>query len=86
LQGDLIFSYTADSIAGLMVERARDGLVVQGVFEAQNAGGSGAEFYTLKSGGVDVLEDGNCYIMANDGRSVQLPAVGPGKMQMQNAE
>jgi phosphatidylserine/phosphatidylglycerophosphate/cardiolipin synthase-like enzyme len=33
------------------------------VFEKQNASGSGAEFAKLTSGGVDVLEDGNCYIL-----------------------
>jgi phosphatidylserine/phosphatidylglycerophosphate/cardiolipin synthase-like enzyme len=36
---------------------------VRGVFESQNAGGSGADFNRLKQGGVDVLEDGNCSIL-----------------------
>jgi len=35
----------------------------RGVFERNNAGGSGADFGRLRKGGVDVLEDGNCYIL-----------------------
>jgi len=59
----MTFSYTADAIADAMVAQAAAGRTVQGVFEKQNASGSGAEFGKLKSGGVDVLEDGNCYIL-----------------------
>jgi phosphatidylserine/phosphatidylglycerophosphate/cardiolipin synthase-like enzyme len=59
----LAFSYTADDIASTMIAQKQAGLVVQGVFEKQNASGSGAEYAKLKSGGVDVLEDGNCYIL-----------------------
>ena len=59
----LTFSYTADTISDAMVAKLKAGLVVRGVFERQNAGGSGADFNRLKQGGVDVLEDGNCYIL-----------------------
>jgi phosphatidylserine/phosphatidylglycerophosphate/cardiolipin synthase-like enzyme len=59
----MAFSYTASSIADAMVAKVEAGLPVRGVFEAQNAGGSGAAFSRLKQGGVDVLEDGNCYIL-----------------------
>jgi phosphatidylserine/phosphatidylglycerophosphate/cardiolipin synthase-like enzyme len=59
----LAFSYTADDIATTMIARKQAGLVVQGVFEKQNASGSDAEYAKLKSGGVDVLEDSNCYIL-----------------------
>jgi phosphatidylserine/phosphatidylglycerophosphate/cardiolipin synthase-like enzyme len=59
----MAFSYTADDIASAMSAQKQAGLVVQGVFEKQNAAGSGAEFSKLKSGGVDVLMDGNCYIL-----------------------
>jgi phosphatidylserine/phosphatidylglycerophosphate/cardiolipin synthase-like enzyme len=59
----MAFSYTADAIADAMVAKVKAGLVVRGVFESQNAGGSGADFTRLKQGGVDVLEDGNCYIL-----------------------
>ena len=59
----MAFSYTADDIASAMIAQAKAGLVVQGVFERQNATGTGADFAKLKSGGVDVLQDGNCYIL-----------------------
>ena len=59
----MTFSYTADTIADAMVAQAKAGLPVRGVFEAQNARGTGADFNRLQQGGVDVLEDGNCYIL-----------------------
>jgi phosphatidylserine/phosphatidylglycerophosphate/cardiolipin synthase-like enzyme len=59
----MAFSFTANTIADAMVAQAKAGLPVRGVFEAQNAGGSGAAFTRLKQGGVDVLQDGNCYIL-----------------------
>ena len=59
----MTFSYTADTISDAMIAKVKAGLVVRGVFERQNAGGSGADFGRLKQGGVDVLEDGNCYIL-----------------------
>jgi phosphatidylserine/phosphatidylglycerophosphate/cardiolipin synthase-like enzyme len=59
----MTFSYTADDIANAMIAKAKAGLVVQGVFERQNASGTGSEYSKLKSGGVDVLHDGNCYIL-----------------------
>jgi phosphatidylserine/phosphatidylglycerophosphate/cardiolipin synthase-like enzyme len=59
----MTFSYTADDISDAMIAKVKTGLLVRGVFESQNAGGSGADFSRLKQGGVDVLEDGNCYIL-----------------------
>jgi len=59
----MAFSYTSSAVADAMVAQAKDGMLVRGVFEAQNAGGTGAAFNRLKQGGVDVLEDGNCYIL-----------------------
>jgi phosphatidylserine/phosphatidylglycerophosphate/cardiolipin synthase-like enzyme len=59
----MTFSYTADPISDAMIAKLKARLVVRGVFESQNAGGSGADFGRLKAGGVDVLEDGNCYIL-----------------------
>lgn len=59
----MAFSYTADAIADAMIAGKRAGLTVRGVFESNNAGGAGADFGRLKAGGVDVLEDGNCYVM-----------------------
>jgi phosphatidylserine/phosphatidylglycerophosphate/cardiolipin synthase-like enzyme len=59
----MTFSYTEDKISDAMVAKRKAGLVVRGVFERQNAGGSGADFNRLQQGGVDVLQDGNCYIL-----------------------
>jgi phosphatidylserine/phosphatidylglycerophosphate/cardiolipin synthase-like enzyme len=59
----MAFSFTANAIADAMVAKVKAGLPVRGVFESQNAGGSGAAFNRLRQGGVDVLEDGNCYIL-----------------------
>jgi phosphatidylserine/phosphatidylglycerophosphate/cardiolipin synthase-like enzyme len=59
----MTFSYTADDIANTMIAKAKAGLVVQGVFERQNATGTGSEYAKLKSSGVNVLHDGNCYIL-----------------------
>lgn len=59
----MTFSYTSDPIADAMLAKEKAGLKVQGVFEAQNASGTGSEFAKLKRGDIDVLEDGNCYIL-----------------------
>jgi phosphatidylserine/phosphatidylglycerophosphate/cardiolipin synthase-like enzyme len=59
----LTFSYTSSAIADAMVAQVQAGLPVQGVFESQNAGGTGSAFNRLRQGGVDVLQDGNCYIL-----------------------
>jgi phosphatidylserine/phosphatidylglycerophosphate/cardiolipin synthase-like enzyme len=59
----MTFSFTSDSVAEVMLQKQAAGLQVQGVFESQNANGTGAEFKRLQSGGVHVLTDGNCYIM-----------------------
>jgi phosphatidylserine/phosphatidylglycerophosphate/cardiolipin synthase-like enzyme len=59
----MTFSYTAAPIADAMIAKREAGLLVRGVFERQNASGTGAKFQQLRAGGVDVLEDGNCYIL-----------------------
>src|SRR5215212_10678860 len=59
----MAFSYTSSAIADAMVAQVQAGLPVHGVFESQNAGGTGSAFGRLRQGGVDVLEDGNCYIL-----------------------
>jgi phosphatidylserine/phosphatidylglycerophosphate/cardiolipin synthase-like enzyme len=59
----MTFSYTASALADAMVAQAQAGMPVRGVFEAQNATGTGSAFSRLQQGGVDVLEDGNCYIL-----------------------
>ncbi len=59
----MAFSFTTPEIAQAMLDRHADGVLVQGVYEQRNAGGIGAEFENLQSGGIDVLVDGNCYTM-----------------------
>jgi phosphatidylserine/phosphatidylglycerophosphate/cardiolipin synthase-like enzyme len=59
----MAFSFTSDDIAGAMVDHRREGLSVRGVMERQNVSGTGAVFQQLERGGVEVLEDGNCYIL-----------------------
>jgi phosphatidylserine/phosphatidylglycerophosphate/cardiolipin synthase-like enzyme len=59
----MAFSYTANSIADAMVAQTQAGMPVRGVFESQNAGGTGSAFSRLRQGGVDVLQDGSCYIL-----------------------
>jgi phosphatidylserine/phosphatidylglycerophosphate/cardiolipin synthase-like enzyme len=59
----MAFSFTSAPIADALVAKLRAGLSVRGVFESQNASGSGATFGRLRQAGVDVLEDGNCYIL-----------------------
>jgi phosphatidylserine/phosphatidylglycerophosphate/cardiolipin synthase-like enzyme len=59
----MAFSYTSSAIADAMVAQAQAGMPVRGVFEAQNAGGTGSAFGRLRQGGVNVLQDGNCSIL-----------------------
>jgi phosphatidylserine/phosphatidylglycerophosphate/cardiolipin synthase-like enzyme len=59
----MTFSYTSDEIADAMIAQKEAGLVVQGVFDRQSANGTGAEFQKLRASGIDVLIDGNCYIL-----------------------
>jgi phosphatidylserine/phosphatidylglycerophosphate/cardiolipin synthase-like enzyme len=59
----MAFSYTADPIVDAMIAQSRAGLLVRGVVETQNATGSRAAYPRLRAAGVDVLLDGNCYIM-----------------------
>jgi phosphatidylserine/phosphatidylglycerophosphate/cardiolipin synthase-like enzyme len=71
----LAFSFTSDPIAKAVVAAYRRGIRVRGVIESKSARGSGAELGTFEDAGVDVLEDGNCYLMHHkvfviDGRRV----------------
>lgn len=59
----MTFSFTEDSIAQVMIDKKNAGLSVKGVFEKRNANSSGSELPTLRSAGLDVREDGNCYTM-----------------------
>ncbi len=59
----LTFSFTADPIADAMIARHQAGLPVRGVFEKTNSRGTGAEYDKLVDAGIDVVRDGNCYVL-----------------------
>lgn len=59
----MAFSYTDDAIGQAMIDAHNRGVSVAGVMERQNAKGTGSEFALLEEQGVDILADGNCYIM-----------------------
>jgi phosphatidylserine/phosphatidylglycerophosphate/cardiolipin synthase-like enzyme len=55
----MAFSFTDDDVARVLLEKARAGVVVRGVFETRNAEGTGSEYSVLKKGGLDIRLDGN---------------------------
>lgn len=59
----MAFSFTDDQIGQVLVEKARSGLIVQGVFEKRNSGSEFSEYNRLQRAGLDVLTDANPYIM-----------------------
>jgi len=59
----MAFSYTDDAIGAAMIDAHQRGVEVEGVFERQNAKGTGAEYENLRDAGLPVEVDGNCYIM-----------------------
>jgi phosphatidylserine/phosphatidylglycerophosphate/cardiolipin synthase-like enzyme len=59
----MAFTFTSDEIADAMLERARAGVVVQGVIEERNAEGEYSDYERLRAEVHDVLPDGNPYIM-----------------------
>lgn len=59
----MAFIFTSDEIADAMLERARAGVVVQGVIEDRNAEREYSEYERLRAEVHDVLPDGNPYIM-----------------------
>jgi phosphatidylserine/phosphatidylglycerophosphate/cardiolipin synthase-like enzyme len=59
----IAFSYTDKAISQAMIAAHKRNLFVQGVMENQNVKGTGSAWPALESAGVDILKDGNCYIM-----------------------
>ena len=59
----LAFAFTEDTLRKLIVEKRKAGLIVQGVMDARNASGVGAELASLRRAKIDVLMDGNPYAM-----------------------
>jgi len=57
------FVLTDNDIAKAIVARHRAGVHVAGVIESRNAGDTGSDFEALRQAGVDVLADGNPYLL-----------------------
>lgn len=57
------FTFTDTGMADVLKAKNKEGVAVQGVFESRNNTQLGAEFAGLKRDKVDILEDGNCYIL-----------------------
>lgn len=57
------FSFTSDSIGDHVLAAAGRSVRVRGVMETTQAGGSGSEYETLRSAGLDVRLDGNPFNM-----------------------
>ena len=71
----LAFSFTHDGIGAAMIERARAGVKVRGVFETTGSQTQFSEFGPMKRAGLEVYTDGNPYVMHHkvivlDGRTV----------------
>lgn len=59
----MAFSYTDPAIANAMIRAHKRGVAVHGVMEKQNTRGTGSVFEKLQRAKVDIIADGNCYIM-----------------------
>jgi len=71
----LAFSFTSKPIGDALIERARAGVQVAGVFETTGSQTESSQFAPLKRAKIDVLTDGNPYVMHHkvfvvDGRTV----------------
>jgi phosphatidylserine/phosphatidylglycerophosphate/cardiolipin synthase-like enzyme len=59
----LAYSFTDDRIGQAMLERAKAGVTVAGVFESRGAETEYGEYPAMKKAGLDVWLDGNPYVM-----------------------
>ncbi len=59
----MAFTFTDDDIAQAIIDRHRTGLPVSGIVEARSTEDTGSDFGAFRTAGVDVLEDGNPYIL-----------------------
>jgi phosphatidylserine/phosphatidylglycerophosphate/cardiolipin synthase-like enzyme len=71
----LAFSFTSDALGDAVIERANAGVAVAGVFETTGSETRFSEYGRMKRAGLDVLQDGNPYVMHHkvfiiDGRKV----------------
>ena len=61
----LAFTFTDDDLAAAIVDRYRHGVEVAGVIESRNINNAGSDYEAMKAAGINVLPDGNPYIMHN---------------------
>jgi len=71
----MAFAFTDEQIGAAVLERARGGVIVRGVFETTNADASASQYSKLKRAGLDVRLDGNPFLMHHkvfimDGKTV----------------
>jgi len=71
----LAFSFTHDGIGDAVIARAKAGMQVAGVFETTGSETKFSEYGKMKQAGLNVLQDGNPYVMHHkvliiDGREV----------------
>jgi phosphatidylserine/phosphatidylglycerophosphate/cardiolipin synthase-like enzyme len=71
----MAFSFTHDGIGAAVIERAKAGVNVRGVFETTGSQTQFSEFGPMKRAGLEVYTDGNPYVMHHkvfvlDGRTV----------------
>lgn len=59
----LAFSFTHDGIGNAMLDKAKAGVKVAGVFETTGSGTTFSEYGKLKRANLDVYTDGNPYVM-----------------------
>ncbi len=59
----LAFSFTDDAIGNAIIERAKAGVKVAGVFENTGSETRFSEFGPMKQAGLEVYQDGNPYVM-----------------------
>lgn len=73
----LAFSFTDDGIGQAILERAKSGVLVRGVFEKTGSETQYSEYGRMRKAGLDVWQDGNPYLMHHkviivDGKTVIL--------------
>ena len=71
----MAFSFTLDSLGQALIARHKMGVKVRGVFETTGSETQFSEFRVLQQAGLDVMQDGNPYVMHHkvfiiDGRTV----------------
>jgi phosphatidylserine/phosphatidylglycerophosphate/cardiolipin synthase-like enzyme len=71
----MAFAFTSDPVADALIAARDRGVAVRVVMESRNVRGTGSEFNKLLDAGIEILPDGNCYIMHHkaiviDGRTV----------------